>query len=339
MANANTIKVVITGAAGQIAYSLIGMVARGDIFGADAPVLLHLLDVEFCKDALRGVVMEIEDCALPNVRGIVGTVDPEEAFKDADYCILVGAFPRKDGMQRKDLLEKNASIFKSQGEQIGRLSKKTVKVLVVGNPANTNCLIAQACASASSQLDPSHFSALTRLDHNRAQALIARRAGVRANQVHNVCIWGNHSNTQYPDVTHGYITYDDGSKKSIIEAVNDLNWLQGEFVKTVQERGAAIIAARKSSSAASAAKAIVDHMRDWIFGTAEGDFVSMAIYSNGEYGVEKGLIYSYPVNVNKNGEVSIVKDLTINEFSQQKMKATETELKEERESAFSFLGL
>jgi len=330
------IRVLITGAAGQIAYSLIGMVARGDIFGADQEVILHLLDIPPCATALDGVVMEIEDCALGSVADIVATTDPEVAFKDIDYCIMVGAFPRREGMLRKDLLEKNAAIFKGQGDCLGRLAKKTVKVLVVGNPANTNCLIAQACAG--SALSPNQFSALTRLDHNRAKAMIAKRLELPTTAVHNVIIWGNHSSTQFPDVSHAYVERD-GRKESVRAAINDDAWLDGEFIKSVQTRGAAIIAARKLSSAMSAAKAIVDHVRDWAKGTSEGEIISMAVPSDGSYGIEKGLIYSFPVTISKDGVVSIVQNLAISDFSRSKMSATENELKEEKSTAFSFLGL
>lgn len=322
------IRVLITGAAGQIAYSLIFLVARGDLFGSDKSVIIHLLDVPFCQEALNGVVMEISDCAFPLVKGVVATTDVKEAFSNIDYALLVGAFPRKEGMERKDLLEKNASIFKEQGAALDKYASKNVKVVVVGNPANTNALLAM---NAAPSIPKENFSALTRLDHNRAKSQIAEHLKVPYSSVHNVVIWGNHSSTQYPDVSHGYVETN-GSKKAVREAVNDDAYLNGDFIKTVQQRGAAIIKARKLSSAASAAKAIVDHMRDWIYGTPEGEYVSMAVHSDGSYGIEKGLIYSFPVTC-KDGKYSIVQNLTIDNFSREKMTISEAELKEERDQA------
>ncbi|EFC46229.1 malate dehydrogenase [Naegleria gruberi] len=325
-----TMKVLVTGAAGQICYSLIGMIASGQMLGFDQPIILHLLEVPVAMDALKGVCMEITDSAYPLVKKVVATSDYQEAFTDIDVCIMVGAMPRKDGMERKDLLEKNASIFKGQGEALEKYSKKSVKVLVVGNPANTNCLIAKTYAPS---IPAENFSALTRLDHNRAKAQVADRLGVNVSDVHNVTIWGNHSSTQYPDVSHGYVTIN-GEKKSITEAVNDDAWLKGDFISTVQKRGAAVIAARKLSSATSAAKAIVDHVHDWVLGTPEGEWVSMAIPSDGSYGIPEGVIYSFPVTC-KDGVVTIVQGLKIDDFSRNKMEVTDKELREEKQLALN----
>jgi len=258
------------------------------------------------------------------VHGVIATTDVKEAFTNVDYALLVGAFPRKEGMERKDLLEKNASIFREQGGALDKYASKNVKVVVVGNPANTNAWLAMTAAPG---IPKENFSALTRLDHNRAKAQIALRAKVTAAQVHNVVIWGNHSSTQHPDVTAGYVQTESG-KKSVKEAVNDLSYLQGDFITTVQQRGAAIIKARKLSSAASAAKAIIDHMRDWIYGTPEGEYVSMAVRSDGSYGIQEGLIYSFPVTI-KDGRYTIVQGLEIDEFSRKKLDLTAAELTEE----------
>jgi len=266
---------------------------------------------------------------------VVATTLVEEAFKDIDYAILVGAFPRRQGMERKDLLEKNCAIFKEQGAALDRFAKPTVKVLVVGNPANTNALIAMSCAPS---LPRSSFSALTRLDHNRAKAQIALRLKVPVQTVHNVVIWGNHSSTQYPDVNYGYVN-EEGKHKSVYDAIGDEKWLQSDFISTVQKRGAAIIEARKLSSAASAAKAIVDHMHDWVFGTPKDEVVSMAVVSDkNPYEVKEGLIYSFPVTCS-GGEYHIVSGLKVDEFSRSKLTATEQELVEERETAFEILGI
>ncbi|KAL6052193.1 Malate dehydrogenase, cytoplasmic [Balamuthia mandrillaris] len=328
-------RVCITGAAGQIAYSLIFMIAKGEMLGPDQPVILHLLDIPPMMEGLKGVVMEIEDCALPLVHGVVATSDPAEAFKEVDYAILVGAMPRKEGMERKDLLKANCGIFKVQGKALNDFAKKSVKVLVVGNPANTNCLIA---ATSAPDLPREAFSCLTRLDHNRAKAQIATKLSVNISQVHNVIIWGNHSKTQYPDVNHGFVTDHPtpGDKTPIRASVADDEYLQGTFISTVQDRGAAVIAARKLSSAASAAKAIVDHMRDWALGTPEGEIVSMGVISDGSYDIPEGLVYSFPVTCQR-GSYSIVKELAIDPFSREKMELTLKELVEERDTALSFL--
>eukprot|EP01089_Gocevia_fonbrunei_P011591 TRINITY_DN250_c0_g1_i1.p1 TRINITY_DN250_c0_g1~~TRINITY_DN250_c0_g1_i1.p1 ORF type:complete len:334 (+),score=106.73 TRINITY_DN250_c0_g1_i1:88-1089(+) len=333
MAEKSPVRVAITGAAGQIGYSLTFAIARGEMLGPDQPVILHLLDIEPMMGVLGGVVMEIEDCALPLVKGVVATADLKEAFDKVNYVLMVGAMPRKEGMERKDLLKANCGIFKVQGKALSDHADKNVRVVVVGNPANTNALI---CLSSASGLDRRNFSALTRLDHNRAQGLLARRLGANVNSIKNIIIWGNHSKTQYPDINHG-VLLKDGNKVPLKDAVNDDAWRENEFVSTIQTRGAAVIAARKASSAASAAKAIVDHMRDWALGTAEGEWVSMGVASDGSYGIKEGLIYSYPVTT-KNGEFTIVQGLNVDEFSRKKMDETAAELEEERQEALSFLG-
>jgi malate dehydrogenase len=324
------VRVCITGAAGQIAYSLTPLVCRGEMFGADQPVILTLLDIPGMEETLHGVVMEVEDCAYRNVVEVIPTTSYETAFRDCDYALLVGAMPRREGMERKDLLEKNAGIFKGQGDALEKYAKKTCKVLCVGNPANTNCLV---CMRHAPSIPRENFSALTRLDHNRAKGQIAKRLRLADPQaVSGVIIWGNHSSTQFPDISHATATVG-GERRSIIEAVNDEPWLQGDFIKTVQQRGAAVIAARKLSSAASAAHAICDHMRDWVAGS-HGEIVSMAVISNGEYGIEKDIIFSFPVRTEA-GNWKIVEGLALSEFAHSKLKATEEELKQERAMALS----
>lgn len=332
---AEPIRVLVTGAAGQIAYSLLFSIAKGDVFGKDQPIVLLLLDITNMLPVLEGVVMELQDCALPLLKEIVPTDKEEVAFKDLDAAILVGSMPRREGMERKDLLKANVSIFKSQGAALDKYSKKTVKVLVVGNPANTNCLIA---AKSAQSIPKENFSCLTRLDHNRARSQVAMRCGVPATHVKNVIIWGNHSSTQYPDVHHCKVNMS-GSELACFDAVKDDAWLKGEFISTVQQRGAAVIKARKLSSAMSAAKAICDHMRDIWTGTPDGEFISMGVYSSGNsYGVPDDLIYSFPVQI-KDKSWKIVDGLAINPFSKTKMDATAAELIEERDMAVEFLGV
>ncbi|MBN3320169.1 MDHC protein, partial [Atractosteus spatula] len=329
------IKVLVTGAAGQIAYSLLYSIAKGDVFGKDQPLVLVLLDITPMLPVLDGVVMELQDCALPLLREVIPTDKEEVAFKDLDAAILVGSMPRKEGMERKDLLKANVNIFKSQGAALDKYAKKTVKVLVVGNPANTNCLIASKSAPS---IPKENFSCLTRLDHNRARSQVAIRVGVPSDNVKNVIIWGNHSSTQYPDVHHTKVKVH-GKEIGAYEAVKDDSWLKGDFISTVQQRGAAVIKARKLSSAMSAAKAICDHMRDIWFGTPEGEFTSMGVYSTGNsYGVPDDLIYSFPVVI-KGKSWKIVDGLEINDFSRGKMNATAAELVEERDTAVTFLGV
>jgi len=328
----NPVRVCITGAAGQIGYPLTFEIAKGNMFGPDQPVILHLLDIEPCMGALGGVVMEIEDSALPLVRGVVPTSDLKTAFDKVDYVLMVGAMPRKEGMERKDLLKANCGIFKVQGKALNDYASRNVKVLVVGNPANTNALMAQSSAP---DIPKENFTALTRLDQNRAVGLLSRRLNVPVENVRNVIIWGNHSKTQYPDISHASLAGAD--KGSLKAAVKDEAWIQGEFVTTIQTRGAAVIAARKASSAASAAKAIVDHMRDWVLGTSEGTYVSMGVPSDGSYGIKEGVVYSFPVTTSK-GTYKIVQGLNIDEFSRRQMDETAKELFEEREEALAFLN-
>ncbi|KAF6718983.1 Malate dehydrogenase, cytoplasmic [Oryzias melastigma] len=331
---AEPIRVLVTGAAGQIAYSLLFSIAKGDVFGKDQPIVLLLLDITPMLPVLDGVVMELQDCALPLLREIVATDKEEVAFKDLDAAILVGSMPRREGMERKDLLKANVAIFRSQGAALDKHAKKTVKVLVVGNPANTNCLIA---AKSAPSIPKENFSCLTRLDHNRACSQVAMRCGVPATHVKNVIIWGNHSSTQYPDVHHCKVSVS-GGELACFDAVKDDSWLKGDFIATVQQRGAAVIKARKLSSAMSAAKAICDHMRDLWSGTAEGEFISMGVYSTGNpYGVPEDLIYSFPVQI-KDKSWKIVDSLAINDFSKSKMDATAAELMEERDTAVAFLA-
>lgn len=325
------LRVLITGAAGQIAYSLLYSVAKGDVFGANQPISLVLLDIEAMMGVLKGVVMEMTDCALPLLREVLPTADIATAFKDIDVALLVGAMPRREGMERKDLLKANVRIFKQQGEALNQHAKKTVKVVVVGNPANTNAFI---CKKYAPTIPPENFTCMTRLDQNRAQAQVAARLGVSAQEVHNVIIWGNHSSTQFPDVVHATVNIG-GNKVKVFDAIKDDAWLKGDFISVVQKRGAAVIAARKLSSAMSAAKAICDHMRDWWFGTAPGRWVSMGVPSDGSYGIEAGLIYSFPVTINPDHTYSIVKDLDINSFAREKLDATKHELIEERDDALA----
>lgn len=320
------VRVAITGAAGQISYSLLFRIAAGEMLGKDQPVILQLLEITPALEALKGAVMEVEDCAFPLVTEIVQTDDPEVAFKDADYCLLVGARPRGPGMERKDLLEANAQIFSVQGAAINKVASRDVKVLVVGNPANTNALIAYRNAP---DLKPGQFTAMTRLDHNRAISQLAAKTGKHNTDVESMIIWGNHSATQYPDIHH--CTVDGAAATSLV----DQSWVVDDFIPTVQQRGAAIIKARGASSAASAANAAIEHMRDWALGT-DGKIVSMGIHSDGSYGVAQGLIYSFPVTC-ANGEYSIVQGLSINDFSQDLMDKTETELTEERDAVASLL--
>ena len=316
------VRVAVTGAAGQISYSLLFRIASGSMLGPDQPVILQMLEITPALGALQGVAMELDDCAFPLLAGIVMTDDPKVAFKDADYALLVGARPRGPGMERKDLLEANAAIFSVQGKALNEVASRNVKVLVVGNPANTNSLIAQRNAP---DLDPRNFTAMTRLDHNRALSQLGAKTGTSINDIRKMTIWGNHSSTQYPDIAN--TTVNGKAATGLVDHV----WYEAEFIPTVQQRGAAVIKARGASSAASAANAAVDHMRTWALGTAEGDWVSMGVYSDGSYGIDKGLIYSFPVTC-KGGDWSIVQGLAISEFSNARMKATEKELQEERDA-------
>jgi len=314
------VRVTITGAAGQIGYQLAFRIASGQMLGSDQPVILQLLEIPPALPALQGVVMELDDCAFSTLAGIVATDDPNVAFKDSDYALLVGARPRGPGMERKDLLEANAAIFSVQGKAMNDHANRDIKVLVVGNPANTNALIASSNAP---DIDAANFTAMTRLDHNRAMAQLATKIGKHVNDISRMTIWGNHSATQYPDISNASV-----AGKSAPDMV-DKEWLADEFIPVVQKRGAAIIEARGASSAASAASAAIDHMHDWALGTPDGDWVSMAIPSDGSYGIEPGIIYSYPVRCG-GGRYEIVQDLNIDDFSRTRMDATEAELREER---------
>ncbi|MGO2672029.1 MAG: malate dehydrogenase, partial [Psychrobacter celer] len=317
------LRVAVTGAAGNISYAMLFRIASGEMLGKDQPVILQLLEITPALDALKGVVMELEDCAFPLLAGIVQTDDANVAFKDADYALLVGARPRGPGMERKDLLEANAAIFSAQGKALNEVASRDVKVLVVGNPANTNALIAQRNAP---DLDPRNFTAMTRLDHNRAMAQLAEKTDSTVNDIKNMTIWGNHSSTQYPDLTAATV-----NGKPALELV-DRDWYENTYIPEVQQRGAAIIKARGASSAASAANAAIAHMRTWALGTDENDWVSMGVYSNGEYGIAEGLIYSFPCTC-ANGDWSIVDGVDVSsEFSKEKMAATEQELSEERDA-------
>lgn len=321
------VRVAITGAAGNIGYQLAFRIASGDMLGKDQPVVLQLLEITPALEALKGVVMELRDCAFPLLADVVATDDANVAFKDTDYALLVGARPRGPGMERKDLLEANGAIFGPQGKALNDNADKNVKVLVVGNPANTNALIAQAAAP---DLNPRNFTAMTRLDHNRAMWQLAEKTGKHVNDVKNMLIWGNHSATQYPDISHCTI-----SGSAAADQV-DSDWYQNTFIPDVQQRGATVLNQRGASSAASAASAAIDHMRSWALGTDEGEWVSMAVPADGSYGVEAGIIYSYPC-VCKNGDYEIVQGLEISDFDREKMNITEQELREERASVEGLL--
>lgn len=321
----DVVRVAVTGAAGQIGYALIFRIASGAMLGPRQRVILQLLEIPPAMDALKGVVMELDDCAFPLLQGVIATDDPQAAFKGADIALLVGSRPRGPGMERSDLLEANAAIFSVQGKALNEHASRDVKVLVVGNPANTNCLIAQRNAP---QLNPRNFTAMTRLDHNRALAQLSAKTGVPVNEIEGLAIWGNHSPTMYPDLHHTTV-----GGRAALECV-ELAWVEDEFLPTVQKRGASIIAARGASSAASAASAAIDHMRDWVAGST--GVVSMAVPSDGAYGIADGLIFSYPV-VCSGGDWHIVGGLSVGEFSRAKLAITETELKEERDEVAALL--
>jgi malate dehydrogenase len=319
------VRITVTGAAGQIGYALLFRIASGEMLGKDQPVILQLLEITPAMDALKGVIMEIEDCAFPLVQGMIPTDDANVAFKDADYALLVGSRPRGPGMERKDLIEANAAIFSVQGKAINDHASRDVKILVVGNPANTNCLIAQRNAP---DIDPRRFTAMTRLDHNRAVAQLAAKTGKHVTDVAGLAIWGNHSATQYPDIHQATVAGENAM------TLVDMDWYEKDFIPTVQQRGAAIIDARGASSAASAANAAIDHMHDWALGS--DGVVSMGVYSDGSYGVDAKLIYSYPVTC-ANGDWQIVQGIDINDFSRAKMDATAAELIEERDAVAHLL--
>jgi len=323
------VRVAVTGAAGQIGYSLLFRIAAGDMLGKDQPVILQLLEITQALPALKGVVMELEDCAFPLLAGIVTSDDPKVAFRDADVALLVGARPRSKGMERKDLLEANAQIFTVQGRALDAAASRNVRVLVVGNPANTNALIAMKSAPG---LKPRQFTGMMRLDHNRALSQVAARIGKPVAAVRKMVVWGNHSATQYPDLFHAEV---DGQK--VWPLINDQAWLESTFIPTVQKRGAAVIEARGSSSAASAANAAIDHVRDWVLGSREGDWVTMGIPSDGSYGIAEGVIFGYPVTC-KGGGYQIVQGLPVSDFSRARIDATLKELGEERDGVKHLIG-
>ena len=327
MATKKPVRVAVTGAAGQIGYQLIFRIAAGDMLGPKQPVILQLLEVTPALPALNGVVMELNDCAFPLLAGVVATDNAETAFKDADFALLVGAKPRGPGMERKDLLMENAKIFSAQGKALNASASKNVKVLVVGNPANTNALIA---ASNAPRISKKQFSAMMRLDHNRALSQLAAKTGNHVTDIKRMTIWGNHSSTQYPDIANATV-----KGKSAAKLVSE-DWTRNEFIPTVQQRGAAIIKARGASSAASAASAAIDHMRDWALGTPKGSWVSMAVAADGSYGVKPGIMYGYPVTCSK-GQWKIVKGLKLSDFAKERMQATEKELREERDGVKDLL--
>lgn len=322
------VKVAITGAAGNIGYAMAFRIAAGDMLGPDQPVILQLIEITPALNALKGVVMELNDCAFPLLKGIVATDNIEEGFDDTNFAMLVGARPRGPGMERNDLLGANGQIFAPQGKAIDKKANSDCRVLVVGNPANTNALIA---SSQCKRLDRKQFTAMTRLDHNRALSQLAEKTGNHSTDIKRMTIWGNHSSTQYPDLHHCEV----GGKQAM--DLVDKGWYTDTFIPTVQKRGAAIIEARGASSAASAASAAIDHMHTWVFGTGERDWVSMAVPSDGSYGIAEGVVYSYPCTC-KNGIYSIVQDLPINDFSRERMKATEKELREERQAVESLIS-
>ena len=325
------VRVAVTGAAGQIGYSLLFRIASGEMLGKDQPVILQLLEIpdEKAQKALKGVMMELDDCAFPLLHGMVAASDPMVAFRDVDVALLVGARPRGPGMERKDLLEANGKIFAPQGQALDKVAKRDVRVLVVGNPANTNCLIAMKNAKS---LKPSQFTAMMRLDHNRATSQVAQKLGKPLASVRKMAVWGNHSATQYPDLFHAEV-----EGKKVWPMINDQAWLEQTFIPTVQKRGAAIIEARGLSSAACAANAAIDHVRDWVKGSRDGDWVSMGIPSDGSYGIPEGVIYGYPVTC-KGGQVQIVQGLEVSDFARKRMDATLKELHEERDGIRSLLG-
>ena len=324
-------RVAVTGAAGQIGYSLLPRIAAGEMLGKDQPVILQLLEIpdEKAQKALKGVMMELDDCAFPLLHGMIPASDPMVAFKDADVALLVGARPRGPGMERKDLLEANGKIFQPQGRALSEGASRKVKVLVVGNPANTNCLIAMKNAPG---LKPSNFSSMMRLDHNRAMSQVAQKIGVPITSIKKMVVWGTHSATQYPDIFQATA----GGKKAW-PMIKDQAWLENTFIPVIQKRGAAIIEARGLSSAASAASAAIDHIRDWVKGTKAGDWVSMGIPSDGSYGIPEGVLYGYPVTCT-GGKYKIVKGLEVSDFSRSRMMATLKELHEERDSIKHLLG-
>jgi malate dehydrogenase len=324
-------RVAVTGAAGQIGYSLLFRIASGEMLGKDQPVILQLLEIpdEKAQKALKGVIMELDDCAFPLLQSVVPTADAKVAFKDVDVALLVGARPRGPGMERKDLLEANGKIFGPQGQALSEVASRDVKVLVVGNPANTNCLIAMKNAP---NLKPANFTAMMRLDHNRSLTQIAQKVGKPVAGVRKMTVWGNHSATQYPDLFNAEV-----EGKKAWSMINDQSWLENDFIPTIQKRGAAIIDARGLSSAASAASAAMDHVRNWVYGTPDGDWVSMGVPSDGSYGIPEGVIYGYPTTC-RDGRYQIVQGLELSDFSKARMQTSLKELQEERDAIQQLLG-
>jgi len=329
------VRVAVTGAAGQIGYALLFRIASGELLGADQPVILQLLEIpdQKAQQALKGVMMELDDCAFPLLHGMSAASDPMAGFRDVSVALLVGARPRSQGMERKDLLEANGKIFAPQGRALDRVAQRDVKVLVVGNPANTNALIAMKNAPG---LRPAQFTAMMRLDHNRALSQIARRIGKPVAQLRKGIVWGNHSATQYPDLFQAEVL-DGGAARKVWPLIEDQEWLEKSFIPTVQKRGAAIIEARGLSSAASAANAAIDHVRDWVHGTPEGDWVTMGVAADGSYGIPEGVLYGYPVTC-RGGEYRIVQGIEIGDFGRKRMDATLKELHEERDGIRHLLG-
>src|SRR4030081_1683053 len=325
------VRVAVTGAAGQIGYSLLSRIASGEMLGKNQPVILQMLEIpdEKAQKALKGVMMELDDCAFPLLQGMAAASEPEVAFRDVDIALLVGARPRGPGMERKDLLEANGKIFAPQGRALDKVAGRDVKVLVVGNPANTNCLIAMKNAPG---LKPAQFTGMMRLDHNRALSQIARKVAKPVTSIRKVTVWGNHSATQYPDIFQA-----EADGKKVWPMINDQSWLETTFIPPVQKRGAAIIEARGLSSAASAANAAIDHVRDWVKGTRDGDWVSMGVPSDGSYGIPEGVLYGYPITC-KGGKYQIVKGIEISDFARKRMDATLKELHEERDGVKALLG-
>ncbi len=329
------VRVAVTGAAGQIGYSLLFRIASGEMLGKDQPVILQMLEIpdEKAQKALKGVMMELDDCAFPLLHGMVAASDPMVAFKDVDVALLVGARPRGPGMERKDLLEANGKIFAPQGKALDKVAKRDVKVLVVGNPANTNCLIAMKNAPG---LKPGQFTGMMRLDHNRAVSQIAHKISKPVTSIRKVTVWGNHSATQYPDLFQAEVVEGNAAKKAW-PLINDQAWLEQHFIPTVQKRGAAIIDARGLSSAASAANAAIDHVRDWISGSRDGDWITMGVPSDGSYGIPEGVIFGYPVTC-RGGQYQLVKGVEVSEFSRKRIDVTLKELHEERDSVKQLLS-
>ncbi len=327
---ANTIRVAVTGAAGQVAYAMLGRLASGDVFGKDTKVILQLLEITPAMPTLEGVAMELDDCSFPTLQDMVLTDDPAKAFRDCNWALLVGSFPRKQGMERKDLLDINGKIFVSQGKALAENAAKDVRILVVGNPCNTNCLVAYHNGR---DIAPDRWTAMTRLDHNRARNALAKKAGVANEDVTCVTIWGNHSNTQYPDFTNAKI-----KGRPATEVITDRSWLENTFVSQCQNRGAAVIKARGSSSALSAANGGLDHVKSLITPTPSADWVSAAVISTGQYGVPAGLVFSYPCRSDGNGRLSVVEGVKLDPFGQEKFQKTLKELEEEREAVKGLLG-